>query len=471
LQEKYAAENPSVDATLGEQPQHKFITHCTDVEWEPSKNEKSARAFARWAAAGRWSAIYEVFDEEARSKSVATTPSMVYRWLDRLNFEGDAIPVFMEIGREKSESKNASNDSYNDVLSLSQLLAFRRRRNRICLKEFNEHLMRRRGSALQAWKLDLDAIGSGLIDQNQFVKASRRIGFGDDILCVVDGVVMHTQDKKRPIHFEDIAPEEAANMRRFAEELLDRCDWNVDNAWNMIDDDDSKVIQASEFEIFVQNTMPFEGDVDLLFNGLATNGLGLIWQEDFQYLWTLLLLEIRRSWRHPPAKELSAMEQYLIGGPFKLMAQLGVDRNGLTPNGNELKPGQLVTRLEHLGYWHNSMRAATELFWKVTQGYDSNDALVSKGLLLKHNPAEYAESEAARKWNPDLLRTSYSRAALWDKGCSQLAHGSGVDHQAETRRRLCEWHTNNNEDRWDSNRPYLAGADSVHDQRPGQSHH
>jgi len=474
LQEKFAVEKPSVDVTLGSHL-HQAIFGCGDVEWEPSQNEQSARAFARWAAAGRWSAIYEVFDEEARNKGVRKgnaefTPSMVYRWLDRLNFTGEVAPVFMEISREKSESKNASNDGYNDVLSISQLVAFRRRRNRICLKEFNEHLMRRRGSALQAWKLDLDAVGSGLIDQNQFIKASKRIGFGDDILCVVDGVVMHSRDKKRPIHFDDISPDEAANMRSFAEELLERADWNVDDAWSFIDTDDSKVIKPSEFELFVEHKIIFEGDTDLLFNGLATNASGLIWQEDFQYLWTLLLLEIRRSWRHPPARELSAMEQYLVGGPFKLMAQLGLDRNGLMPNGNELKPGQLVTRLEHLGYWHNSMRAATELFWKVTQGYDADDNISSKGLLLKTNPAEYAETEAARKWNPELLRTYHSKAALWEKGCYAKS-GTAGDLQAGMRRRLCEWHTNNNEDRWDRNSPYLAGADSVHDQLPSQCHH
>eukprot|EP00929_Paragymnodinium_shiwhaense_P037135 TRINITY_DN19836_c1_g5_i1.p1 TRINITY_DN19836_c1_g5~~TRINITY_DN19836_c1_g5_i1.p1 ORF type:complete len:933 (-),score=256.02 TRINITY_DN19836_c1_g5_i1:210-3008(-) len=393
--------------------------------WEPSEFEGNARDFARWAS-HNWPALSELFIAQERRRRPGVSADELERWLHMLGYVGDVGAVFMEISRERP----VRGDYDPSVVTSAQFQCFRQRRDRIALEEFNAHLLRRRGSVLRAWKLDIDGYGSGVIEQVDFYKACRRVGYGNDILCVWDHIRMVTTDvgPQPTVSLENICLEEADNLQDFAELILERAKWSPKQAWQLLDDNGDDVITLSEFKQTCDD-LGFQGDAELLFTGLASNAQGFLWQEDMDYLWTIALLRARKKWELPPIYAVSALAQTSMKGPFNLLGQLGLDSRGLTRGGETITMTKLVMGLQRLGFLGSAMRAGIELVWKVLTGHDANPHLSAKNIFLKNPPQADGEKP---KWNESHLildrdkcmRTTYSKAACCSKRplvCESLA--------------------------------------------------
>jgi Ca2+-binding EF-hand superfamily protein len=418
----------------GGPPPEEHMEMWQSYAWEPSEYEANARDFARWASMN-WTGLFELFVyQETRSQVSA---GELERWLQMLGFMGDVAAVFLEIGRERCPG-----GLYEpSVVTMEQLGFFRNRRNSIVLKEFNAHLIRRRGSSLRAWKLDLDSNGSGLIDKSEFMKAARRLGYGDDILVVWDAASREKRDRNSPVCFEDVNPEEAANLHDFASKLIERAGWNLTDSWDLIDDGGDGVITVKEFQIICDD-LEYEGNAELLFTGISSSSQGFIWKEDFDYFWTIGLLQFRHKWKQPPIFAMSVTAQTIMGGPYTLLGRLGVDSRGLTADGKVLGMREVTDSLAKMGYHGNALRAAVELVVKVLVGHSADPYLSAKGWFLKKLPTSAsAKGEDKPAWlgSSPVSTEEKTRCRAFSKVVTNRVWDGNV--QEERRRRIGEWHT------------------------------
>ncbi|CAK0865377.1 unnamed protein product, partial [Prorocentrum cordatum] len=188
-----------------------------------------------------------------------------------------------------------------EVISLEQLLRLRRHTRemaRSALLDTDFSLRAKRGSVLRAWRLDLDIKGTGLVDEADFNRLCVIVGHGDHMRAIWDAMRpgMFAVNRPRgarvpPLALCELDPELAATAQQFAEALLARAAFNLDDAWGMLARHDSvrgsvpDEVTPGQFERCAE-CLGQPAAAEPLFGGLAI-GQGRVWREDFEYLWLL----------------------------------------------------------------------------------------------------------------------------------------------------------------------------------------
>merc|ERR1712087_115221 len=98
------------------------------------------------------------------------------------------------------------------------------------------------------------------------------------------------------------------NLQSFGERLLECCRFDVFAAWDFLDDNGDGCIMLNEM-VDAAKKLDWEGDVELVYTGLASNTCGYLWPHDLDYLWTVVLHRLRMKWTEPPIYALSAARQ------------------------------------------------------------------------------------------------------------------------------------------------------------------
>eukprot|EP00419_Tripos_fusus_P005483 CAMPEP_0172691172 /NCGR_PEP_ID=MMETSP1074-20121228/24373_1 /TAXON_ID=2916 /ORGANISM="Ceratium fusus, Strain PA161109" /LENGTH=1008 /DNA_ID=CAMNT_0013511201 /DNA_START=122 /DNA_END=3144 /DNA_ORIENTATION=+ len=218
------------------------------------------------------------------------------------------------------------------------------------LTRFTACLRQLRGSVLRAWTQDLDSRGVGRVSQAEFSAACRALGFAKEVRAVWAN--MRPDGDVTPIRLSDIDPEEAENLQQFAEALWAEVGLDLDMAWSRIDPGRRMAATSVEFERGVRR-LGFQGNVQMLFRGLDSSGLGKLRRAD---LWALEAHCPKTSWLEardgPALQELRSFARRTFGGARALLANLGLAQTGNSSNGSAglLEVGELAARLVVMGY-------------------------------------------------------------------------------------------------------------------------
>eukprot|EP00928_Gymnodinium_smaydae_P022946 TRINITY_DN19115_c0_g1_i1.p1 TRINITY_DN19115_c0_g1~~TRINITY_DN19115_c0_g1_i1.p1 ORF type:complete len:1410 (+),score=188.03 TRINITY_DN19115_c0_g1_i1:132-4361(+) len=184
-------------------------------------------------------------------------------------------------------------------------------------------LQSKRRSALRAWCLDFDPIGSGAVAIDDFIRICRCFSLDAETNGLIEGLIslrgLHAQ-----LRFCEIAPFEAANLLAFArvlaasiktEKLPSRGD--MGKAWqNLVSRSNCgnpRNLRLLEFERGA-TALGFSGDTKILFKGIDCCGQGAVSRHDFETLRLDRLID-GSSWSE-------------LGSPrLSIMQHIGVDQN------------------------------------------------------------------------------------------------------------------------------------------------
>merc|ERR550532_670340 len=112
------------------------------------------RRFVRWAL-GRWP-LLRAFFLDSRYGPGGVPAWTFIRWLQTLQFGGDAVGLVAELQRGALAQRGFSAD---DVLIFPQLQCLKQRHEAAAGDALVQALKERRGTVLRAWRLDLDLRG------------------------------------------------------------------------------------------------------------------------------------------------------------------------------------------------------------------------------------------------------------------------------------------------------------------------
>lgn len=305
-----------------------------------------------------------------------------------LGFTGRADLIFDEITKElHNETEDKRLDIYKNKLedmpvsdsnkqsasmSLCQLRRFEGRLKKIdsCLKakssgspadHFVQLLLKKRGTLLRAWRMDIDIRLTGRVTYVDFAQRCRDLGTSMQPRKIWNSLCPDGQH----LEFQALAPDEARNLGKFADVLRRGVGVDLDKAWAFMDSSHQNWVSAKEFEQCTQE-LGFEGDVNLIFCGLDATGaaqppsnkkgLGRLCRNEFNYF-----VKISQFSQSPtscnvtsgPIDDLIMWANREHGTPEELILKLG-----LAGRGREISAGDLAARLTAMGFDGDAREAA-----------------------------------------------------------------------------------------------------------------
>jgi hypothetical protein len=316
-------------------------------------------------------------EKSTDSKCVAL--DALERWVDTLGFGGDVRAIARAARELDTSSAGPVDEEAAEVVSLEQLLRLRKHSREMARHALLESLRGKRGSVLRAWRLDLDIKGTGFVDEADFNRLCAIVGHGDNIRAIWDAMRpgMFAVSRPRgarvpPLALCEVDSEAAATAQQFAEALLARAGFNMDDAWGLLvrhDGGQSSVPDEVTPEQFQQcaESLGQPAAADQLFASLAL-GQGRVWRDDFDYLWLLALRSLdphAQKEGRAPACAGQGFEE--AGGMDGFMAALGLETGaGQVKATKELKT-KVTQRLVLLAYRGDIRRAVLKLLLSLLQ--------------------------------------------------------------------------------------------------------
>jgi hypothetical protein len=269
----------------------------------------SVAAFVKWADS-RWQSVEDLARQEIHKATQARLSVQEWTHMVRYaGFHGDARAVFKEITQ-------ADTMSWDDFLRFekkarewgSQPQAFRTDVAKMAKQKLLELLHRRRpGPVLRGWRMEIDiSPQNGRVSYQEFIEACRRLGMTAHVKSLFEQLASREDGHVR---LRDLAPEEAANVDAFVEQLSQFNGLRMEEAWFNLDANRQNAVSYKEFVRFCAD-IGFHGmrPRQWLFRGLD-NGHGRVFREGFDYL-----LKVRSKPSRPafPPQQRVAQES----GPF-----------------------------------------------------------------------------------------------------------------------------------------------------------
>jgi Ca2+-binding EF-hand superfamily protein len=142
------------------------------------------------------------------------------------------------------------------------------------------------GTLLRAWKVGLDVKARGRLSYHDLSIACQSLGIASQTHEIWKALRNSAAEDASLLEFAELAPEEAANVDSFAEQLVAAAgpECLLVEIWSELDPDGKGLASLTMFKRFAKG-INFRGDVSLLFNGLAGSGRGQIDCEDLSYVW------------------------------------------------------------------------------------------------------------------------------------------------------------------------------------------
>jgi len=388
------------------------------VPLRPLKEEDEAAAFCTWAL-GKWHLLAELFvpghsrkkQKEKPADSKPVTLEAFERWVGTLRFGGDVRAVARAARELDAPATGPVDEEAAEVISLEQLLRLRRHTREMARSALLESLRAKRGSVLRAWRLDLDIKGTGLVDEADFNRLCVIVGHGDHMRAIWDAMRpgMFAVNRPRgarvpPLALCELDPELAATAQQFAEALLARAAFNLDDAWGMLARHDSvrgsvpDEVTPGQFERCAE-CLGQPAAAEPLFGGLAI-GQGRVWREDFEYLWLLAFHSLdpaaQKEGRAPACaaslEEGSGFEE--AGGVGGFAAALGLEIGAGPAKATKELKAKVTQRLVMLGYRGDVRRAVLRLLLAL---------LRSRREPSKGSQAGGADSVHANEWDSSTM--------------------------------------------------------------------
>jgi len=394
--------------------------------------------FATWCAVGdHWDRFHELFQYEDKYSYViggvigrrqVTLPEFL-RHCRQFGFVGDGEGIFNLVRREcltDRDKKNAEKfPEMHDGISLRQLKRFHSRIKTISqaegaaetatkqktpqqsqlalagspLESFRAKLFKRYGTLLHAWRT-LDKKKLGRVSYVDFSNACRQLGYSSQLKLIWNA--MRPNASINPADFHELAPDESANLEKFAECIWRVSGFNMEAAWSALDENRANQIDEKTF-IEACSRIQFDGDISLLFKGLSEPGLGKLFPADLDYVKKVARLGRERlrsstSLMH----DLVAWVQGNFGSAEDFIKTLGLDGHN-----REMTVTDLAARLMMLGYNKDAIAVSSRIARDDGGTFVTVDSLYS---LLKGGLRRGVSPAAWHKGYMDHLATSPSKA-------------------------------------------------------------
>jgi Ca2+-binding EF-hand superfamily protein len=148
------------------------------------------------------------------------------------------------------------------------------------LEGLREHLKRRYGNLIRAWRLAIDIEGTWKLSFNDFGPAIRRLGYEGSIRQMWTEL---DADSDGVVTLREFAPKLSELIIRFAQFLRERFK-SADEAWSTFAPRGKRLLDLNEFT-YACSAMGWTQDVQTLHNALDSSpGRGNISQRDFEWL-------------------------------------------------------------------------------------------------------------------------------------------------------------------------------------------
>lgn len=385
--------------------------------------EPSEEHLARWLAQNvGFTGMQNFFKVKGKDRRWA--PEHFARELERLGFDGDSAAASLAVAKAWQPDEDA-----DLLVSEVHYKAFHVRWSAVFLSAFNVYLTQRRGSALRAWRLDLDLYGTGLVGMVDFQKACRQMGRSIDGACVWDAT--HADgDVRKHLTFHELNPAEGDDLQSFAEAMLQAGSFSMSNCWSLLEAERGNCANLEELTAITRSgRVDWHGQLGRLHAGIASGSNGEIWPEDLDYACVLAFLRLRTEWQEVP---LYLGEVPPSGPAFAraLILRLGMSERGLRPSGERMTQALLRTTLERLEYRGAVLHAAHQFVWKILTGEDLDPTLSAKGIWGR-------QFETQANWDDSFVEAQRF-FQMQQKSCR-----FDGDVTEERRRRLHAWHRRN----------------------------
>lgn len=213
-----------------------------------------------------------------------------------------------------------------------------------------------------------------------------------------------------PLALCEVDSEVAATAQQFAEALLARAGFNMDDAWDLLVRHDGvrgsvpDEVTPEQFRRCAES-LGQPAAADRLFGGLAL-GQGRVWREDFEYLWLLAFRSLdphaQKEGRAPSCAGQGFEE---AGGVDGFMAALGLEAGAGPAKATKELKAKVTQRLVVLGYRGDVRRAAMRLLRSLLQ---------SRRSPPNGGHAGGAELVHASDWNPSTMaQTAVNLPISW----------------------------------------------------------
>jgi len=427
-----------------------FPSRSISSEVELESLSPAVREYVDWAV-GRTEVIHSGFtiddkSQYAMSGATGRRGLTVENWaqlLRRLGFRGDADAVFhmaaSELRNDKEDMRRFGGGSslrsvrhsmYAPTISLSQLQRMEKRLAAMDAKigahapgspvgRFVDFLKKHRGTALRAFRLDLDQRGIGKVAYMDFARACRKLGVQGQArslwksLCPDD----------RPLEFSGLDPAESDNLQSFAAALSGAVGvFDADEAWQAADAHRQGLVALGEF-VDLAERLHFEGDARLLFRGLDKLGLGRLHLSDFEYIRCVMSKGRAPHQSLNPTSDLVAWAHREYGAAQRLMPRLVYGKaDGVSVH-------DLASRLSSLGFVGDAVRTAAAVA-RFESGPDSGTWISAESLaaLLSGEPCPWAKrastqllAAAADDRRKSLSSSPPVRKLGWDGRVSDIS--------------------------------------------------
>mmetsp|Transcript_54343 Transcript_54343/g.137261 ORF Transcript_54343/g.137261 Transcript_54343/m.137261 type:complete len:620 (+) Transcript_54343:54-1913(+) len=414
--------------------------------------------FTDWASStpNGWDQLHQMFVREDTNPAGGTYMDngnqgmrgiVKKRWVILLRNKGypndeGAAEVFDEILKEsRIEQKGKLGDVVNAPAEPTITLAFLKRFERRAVSvnatltsrdeqspasRFVKLLVRERGSSLRAWRLDLDARGTGRVAMVDFTNACRQLGVASQGKLIWNNL---RQDKVTPLEFHELDPKEASNLEDFAETLWSTVGFDLAKAWLFLDTNNQNYLSLDEFKGGVRK-LGFDGDIRLIFKGLDSAGLGRMTREDFEYIGKVSRMGHKRlggTSTKGAITDLITWVQRELGGAHELIVKIGLG-SGV----KRIVVGDLAARLTALGFEGDALQAAARAARLEGGTHVTADTLYS--LLSGGKPR--TTDQVPPQQQQQLRRSSSAKASV------QTERGvwcDGVDNIADHNMHRCKY--------------------------------
>eukprot|EP00928_Gymnodinium_smaydae_P000945 TRINITY_DN10346_c1_g1_i1.p1 TRINITY_DN10346_c1_g1~~TRINITY_DN10346_c1_g1_i1.p1 ORF type:complete len:939 (+),score=197.90 TRINITY_DN10346_c1_g1_i1:221-3037(+) len=384
------------------------------------------RKFASWAGPeNKWDDIGKIFSYPNKT----TYKKDFIALCSLLKCPADVELIWKYISQEcltmkKKYVVDQGDGTHLNVCSLQQMRTFEFRAKRL-MKQCSASVATQalvaalrglRGTAIAGWRHDVDRNQAGRVSKAVFQAA------------VSDLPEMKTQGPKTwralrprqadqsPVCFAEVCPEEAALIDAFAEAVWKKHGFDMDRAWNDIDESRQNSLTFEEFESAARR-VGYEGDVKTLFGGLANRTCNRLRKDDFAYVSKICGL----AHDHLPRGAFMIHEfinwvQATFGCAEGFIAALG-----LTPERRVIGVADLKAHLVAMGFPGDALQIAARA--ARLEGGTFVSVLSLEHMLNKMQPA----NPPAARWTKGKS-TSPDRRTAWD---GHLIHGGLINKMME----------------------------------------
>eukprot|EP00929_Paragymnodinium_shiwhaense_P047734 TRINITY_DN24208_c0_g1_i1.p1 TRINITY_DN24208_c0_g1~~TRINITY_DN24208_c0_g1_i1.p1 ORF type:complete len:882 (-),score=214.39 TRINITY_DN24208_c0_g1_i1:230-2875(-) len=394
-------------------------------------NVDLVRQFAIWAAMeNRWSNYHQLFHQdgpyyhlgvlERRAMSLDEFLNQS-RWLKYKGTPGELRHVFREIqhqGLTMREQANRRLYGVTDYIYARQFTQFERKARVLVeshmhmevhhpvapVGRFVEHLKALGGTALRAWRLEIDRQGTGKVAYTDFVKACRALNLHTQGKAAIKS--LRAPQRTDPLEFSEFAVEESQNIEKFSEALWAACGCNFDEAWAIFDADKQNFVTKQQF-VHACHRLGFEGDARVVYKSLRSkSGIDRVSKDDFLYLRKISKVANARLPKsaHLVHHLVAWVHQTFPGGASDLVSKMGFSKQ------SSMTVSDFAARLTGMGYKGDSLTIASRaarlnggstISVETLQNLLKGDAGVDR-MLAMHNPVVVMGKHSWDKqgWDP-----------------------------------------------------------------------